>query len=220
MVLAKGLRKTYRKAGIDIPALRSIDLRVEPGEAVAIMGPSGSGKTTLLNILGLLDRPDEGTYEIRGKDLLTLSDREASEWRGRHIGFVFQSFNLLPELTAWQNVALPMRYARVPPAKRRAKALAILEELGLGDRAQHRPAELSAGQEQRVALARALVTEPALVLADEPTGNLDTETQGEVLDLLFGVTEKGVTLIVVTHDPEVASRADRTVHMKDGQRMP
>jgi putative ABC transport system ATP-binding protein len=207
--------KAYRRGGAEVRALDGVDLEVRRGEWLAITGPSGSGKSTLLHLLGLLDRPTEGKVVFDGRDVGGLSDAEASRLRGRAIGFVFQDFHLLPEETALRNVMLPLLYAGVRGARERAAA--ALEAVGLRERAEHRPGELSGGEQQRVAVARALVKEPLLVLADEPTGNLDSATGTRVMDLLADLHRRGITLVVVTHEAAVAERAGRRVAMRDGR---
>lgn len=204
-----------------VHALRGVSLAVEPGELVAIIGPSGSGKSTLLHLLGALDRPTTGTVRFAGQDVATLSDTALARLRNREIGFVFQQFHLLGRTSAVHNVALPLVYASVPKAGRLARAQAALESVGLGHRMGHRPAQLSGGEQQRVAIARALVTEPRLLLADEPTGNLDTATGAEVIAQLGRLgAERGLALVVVTHDPEVAAMTSRQLHMRDGVLLP
>ena len=198
-------------------ALRGVDLEIQRNEYVAIMGPSGSGKSTLLNLLGLLDRPDAGSYHLEGRDVTTLSPDEQAEVRSRRIGFVFQSFHLVPRLTAAENVALPMMLAGIPAAERTARVAQALKDFGLDQRADHRPDQLSGGQRQRVAIARATIMQPAVLLADEPTGNLDRATGDDVIHLLEGLNERGMTLIVVTHDQKIGSRAQRQLMMEDGE---
>jgi putative ABC transport system ATP-binding protein len=199
-----------------VHALHELDLTVMPGEYVAVMGPSGSGKSTLLNLVGLLDRPSAGTYRLEGRDVTTLSPEDQARLRSTRIGFVFQSFHLIPRLTAGENIALPMMLAGIPAAERAGRVRQALEDYGLTDRAEHRPAQLSGGQRQRVAIARATIMQPALILADEPTGNLDRATGEEVVRLLEGLNARGVTLIVVTHDPALGGRARRRIDMEDG----
>ncbi|WP_135821723.1 ABC transporter ATP-binding protein [Halostella litorea] len=211
-----GVRKTYR-VGEPVHALDGVDLTLPRGSYTAVMGPSGSGKSTLLNLVGCLDTPTEGTVAVGGTDVTALSEGARTDLRGDEIGFVFQTFNLMPRLTARENVAMPLVFQGVPAAERERRATAILDRVGLGDRGDHRPNELSGGQRQRVALARALVTEPTLVLADEPTGNLDTETGATIMDLLDEIHADGNTLLVVTHERHIAERAERIVHLLDGR---
>ncbi|MDB4975035.1 MAG: transporter related protein [Myxococcaceae bacterium] len=217
MIVVERLSKHYQAGESIIRVLDDVSFRVQRGEYVAIMGASGSGKSTLLNVLGLLDRYDSGRYRLDQHDTRDLPDAAAARLRNRTIGFVFQSFHLLPQKRAWENVALPLVYAGVPRAERRARAHALLERLGLGARVDHLPSQLSGGQRQRVAIARALVTDPGLVLADEPTGNLDSDTTAEVLTLLREIHEQGRTVVLVTHELEVAGAADRVVVVRDGR---
>jgi putative ABC transport system ATP-binding protein len=217
MISIEGLEKHYQMGDALVKALDGVSLTIDEGEFVAIMGPSGSGKSTLMNILGCLDRPTSGSYSLRGTNVATLDDDRLAEVRNKEIGFVFQTFNLLPRLTAVENVALPLSYASVAKPVRLARAHAKLELVGLTDRSAHRPNELSGGQRQRVAIARALINEPAMILADEPTGNLDSKTAREILGLLQELNDKGHTVVMVTHDAEVAANAKRTIHVRDGK---
>ncbi len=218
IVCAEGLRKTYRAHGLELDALRDVDFSVAHGEMVAVMGPSGCGKTTLLNCLAGLDTIDAGRVVIDGVDLASLSDARRADYRAQRMGFIFQNFNLLPILSAVENVELPLLLLRVSPRQARKRARALLDAVGLSQRERHRPAELSGGQRQRVAIARALVNEPAIVWADEPTGNLDTEAADEVMSLLMRLNrERGQTLVVVTHAPDVSARAHRLIRMRDGR---
>src|SRR5258705_2553157 len=208
--------RVYAMGRMEVPALADVSLEVHPGEFVAIVGPSGSGKTTMMNILGCLDRPTSGTYRLAGSPVAELDDDGLAKLRSRSIGFVFQSYNLLPRTTALDNVATPLLYQGVSRRDRAARATAALERLGLGDRLDHEPTELSVGQHQRVAVARALVTEPALILADEPTGNLDSASGRDVLAVLRELHAAGRTIVLITHDAEVAAAAQRQVHIRDG----
>ena len=216
IVRATRLRKIYRAAS-DVEALRGVDFEVERGEMVAVVGPSGSGKTTLLNCLSGLDRFDDGNVVVEGADLATMSDRERTAYRRRHMGFVFQAFNLLPVLTAVENVEVPLLLQGVEGREARRRSLDMLETLGLANRAQHHPDQLSGGEQQRVAVARALVHRPAVVWADEPTGNLDTEVTQVIVELLVRMNTDGQTIVLVTHNPLVAERAVRVVRMRDGR---
>lgn len=213
---AVDIHRDYAMAGDAVHALRGLSLSVAEGDYVAIVGPSGCGKSTLLNLLGALDRPSRGAVRVRGQDVAQLNDREATDFRLRSVGFVFQRFHLLPMLTAAENVALPMAEAGVPARERLARAAELLTYVGLGGRTAHRPTQLSGGEQQRVAIARALANKPALMLADEPTGELDARTGAEIIALFEQLNRDGTTLVVVTHDEELAQAARRVVHMKDG----
>ena len=214
----RDIRKVYYKpdGSVLVEALRGVSIKVRAGEAVAIMGASGSGKSTLMNLLGCLDRPTSGAYFLDGKDVATMEDDELSRVRGQKIGFVFQAFNLISELTTVENVEVPLFYQGVSRRQRRERAVAKLEQVGLGDRMGHRPRELSGGQQQRVAIARALVTDPAVIMADEPTGNLDSKTGVQILDLFDELHQLGMTILVVTHDERVADRCQRIIKLHDG----
>ncbi len=216
IVHLEDLWKIYRLATTTVPALRSISLSIRQGEYVAIMGKSGSGKSTMLNILGCLDRPTHGRYWIGGRDVSSLSDNELSDVRNRSIGFVFQSFNLVQQLTILENIEVPLFYQGVPRRVRRERSRHLAEILGLGDRSSHRPRELSGGQQQRVAIARALANDPLIILADEPTGNLDSSTTGEILALFGELNANGKTIIIVTHEDDVAAQAGRVIVLADG----
>ncbi|MEZ6930358.1 ABC transporter ATP-binding protein [Aeromonas sp. S16(2024)] len=216
LIRLEAVSRRFTLGGTEVAALAQVSLRVAEGEYLAVMGPSGSGKSTLLNVLGLLDRPDEGCYWLGGEDTATLSEPALARLRGQRIGFVFQSFHLISRLTARENVELPLMLCGVPPAERHSRSQHLLEELRLDNRADHRPAELSGGQRQRVAIARAMA--PRLILADEPTGNLDSRSGEEVITLLEGLNrEQGMTLVVVTHDPRLGERAGRRLSMDDGR---
>ncbi len=210
------VRKTYATGSIEVEALRGIDLVVPEGDYVAIMGPSGSGKSTLMHILGALDIPTSGAYRLAGVDVGGMDEEDLADVRNRRIGFVFQQFNLLATLTAWRNVELPLVYAGVPRKERRRRAIEALERVGLGDRVDHKPTELSGGQQQRVSVARALVTDPDLILADEPTGNLDSTSTRDVLSLFKELHDQGRTVVLITHEREVANEAARVVFIRDG----
>jgi putative ABC transport system ATP-binding protein len=218
IIYMRGVHKSYAMDGVSVHALRGIDLEMQRGEFLAIMGPSGSGKSTLMNVLGCLDIPDQGEYRLNGQDVTRLSMDELALLRNRELGFVFQNFNLLSRTSALENVETPLIYAGINKHQRRQQALDMLQRMGLGDRVQHLPNQLSGGQQQRVAIARALVTHPSVLLADEPTGNMDTATSGEFLALLEGLNrDEGLTILLITHEPEVAARAQRSLTLRDGK---
>jgi putative ABC transport system ATP-binding protein len=217
MIELKDITKTYRMGDVDFTVLFGVSLSVRSGELIAIMGPSGSGKSTIMNIIGCLDRPTSGSYRFEDREISAMTDDELASIRNVKIGFVFQTFNLLPRFSALKNVEVPLIYSGVPARQRRERAVPQLEKVGLADRMQHRPTELSGGQQQRVAIARALVNNPTLLLADEPTGNLDSRSGGEILNILTALNEQGTTIIIVTHDPNVAARCKRIITVKDGQ---
>ncbi|MCK9419523.1 MAG: ABC transporter ATP-binding protein [Nitrospirae bacterium] len=217
MINLKDITKTYRMGEVDFTVLSNVSLSVRKGELIAIMGPSGSGKSTIMNIIGCLDRPTSGSYRFEDREISAMSDDELASIRNVKIGFVFQTFNLLARFSALKNVEVPLIYSGVPARVRKERAVPMLEKVGLADRIQHKPTELSGGQQQRVAIARALVNNPPLLLADEPTGNLDSRSGEEILKLLTGLNEQGVTVIIVTHDQNVAARCKRIVNVKDGQ---
>lgn len=212
----RDIKKIYRMGGQELAALNGINLDIKRGEFAALMGPSGSGKSTLMNILGCLDRPTVGSYELEGKEVAHLSDDELAVMRNKHIGFVFQNFNLLSRISSLENVALPLVYAGVGASERRKRAQEVLEAVGLGDRAEHLPNELSGGQRQRVAIARALVNNPEIIMADEPTGNLDTKSTKEIMEIFQEMHGRGKTIILVTHEPEIAVCANRQLLVRDG----
>ena len=213
----EGVSRIYDMGRVQVIALRDVNLTIEAGEFVAVLGPSGSGKSTLMNLIGCLDRPTTGTYRLGGQDVAMLTGDDLATVRGRNVGFVFQSYDLLPRTSALENVATPLMYQAVGRRERLARAQAVLERLGLGDRLDHHPNELSGGQQQRVGIARALVTDPPIILADEPTGNLDTVSGADVLALFRQLHRTGRTVILITHDADVASHADRQVHVRDGR---
>ncbi len=218
VVDAKDITKVYQMGEVEVHALRGLTVQIAPGEVLSIMGPSGSGKSTLMNILGCLDRPTSGEYSLNGESVATLTDDQLADIRNRGVGFVFQSFNLLPRQTALANVELPLRYSALNGRNRKQVATEALEAVGLGDRIKHKPNELSGGQMQRVAIARALVNDPAIIMADEPTGNLDSKSGDEIMHLLRKLNEeRGTTLIIVTHDPEIAELTDRVISLYDGR---
>lgn len=212
----RDIKKIYKMGGQELAALNGINLDIKRGEFAALMGPSGSGKSTLMNILGCLDRPTVGSYELEGKEVAHLSDDELAMMRNKHIGFVFQNFNLLSRISSLENVALPLVYAGVGGSERRKRAQQVLEAVGLGDRAEHMPNELSGGQRQRVAIARALVNNPEIIMADEPTGNLDTKSTKEIMEIFQEMHGRGKTIILVTHEPEIAVCANRQLLVRDG----
>lgn len=218
MIEVKDLTKIYHMGSVEVPALQGVSFSLERGEVVAIMGQSGSGKSTLMNILGCLDLPSSGEYLLEGRSIAGMSDDELATIRNQKIGFIFQQFNLLPRMTVRRNAELPLLYNGGKPENEiRQRSEAILQAVGLGDRMEHRPTELSGGQQQRVAIARALINEPALILADEPTGNLDSHTGEEIMNLLLGLNKQhGLTLVIVTHDPNIASRTQRVIRLRDG----
>ena len=213
----QNIYKDYQQEKLVVPVLKDVSLTVEEGEYVAIMGPSGSGKTTLMNIIGCLDRPTSGTYELAGENVLNLKDRELSDLRLKSIGFVFQSFQLMPRESAVENVALPLSYAGVRKKERRDRATKALERVGLGDRVNFRPTQLSGGQKQRVAIARAMVNHPKILLADEPTGALDSKSGEQIMELFDSLNEEGVTIVMITHDPKIAAKAKRIIRIIDGE---
>ncbi|WP_434511280.1 ABC transporter ATP-binding protein [Desulfitobacterium sp. AusDCA] len=216
MISLKGIKKIYSTGDIEVAALRGVDLHIDAGEFVAITGPSGSGKSTMMNILGCLDRPTAGEYFLDGADVAQATGTQLAEIRNRKIGFVFQGFNLLPRTTALENVELPMLYAGVPAKERRERAIHALESVGLGERIHHRPKELSGGQQQRVAIARAVVTQPAIILADEPTGNLDTKSSIDVMAIFQKIHSEGNTVLIITHEPEIVQYTRRVIYFRDG----
>jgi putative ABC transport system ATP-binding protein len=217
MIKLAGISRIFTMGDQEVRALNNINLAIDPGEYLSVMGPSGSGKSTLLNIIGLLDHPTQGTYRLEGRDVTALSEGEQAKVRRERIGFIFQSFHLVPRLTAAENIELPLVLEGLPPAERQARVKAALQQTDLVDRARHRPAELSGGQRQRVAIARATILSPAVLLADEPTGNLDHKTGAEVVELLEELHHAGTTVIVVTHDRELGGRAHRRIQMRDGE---
>jgi putative ABC transport system ATP-binding protein len=217
MIELSNIGKTYSMGKVDITVLSSISMSVRNGELIAIMGPSGSGKSTLMNIIGCLDRPTSGTYRFEDQEISALKDDELASIRNVKIGFVFQTFNLLPRFTAIKNVEVPLVYRGIPARQRKERAVPLLQQVGLSDRMYHKPTELSGGQQQRVAIARALVNHPPLLLADEPTGNLDSRSGADILNILTGLNRQGVTIMIVTHDKDIAARCKRIINLKDGQ---
>jgi putative ABC transport system ATP-binding protein len=216
MIQFSSVNREFEVGEERVHALRNIDLEIKDGEYAAIMGPSGSGKSTMLNILGLLDRADQGRYFLNGEDTTLLTEKKRASLRRRQFGFIFQSFHLVPRMTAAQNVELPLNLDGVPPRERRQRVSDALDTMGLSDRAHHRPSQLSGGQRQRVAIARATITQPGVLLADEPTGNLDTKSGQEVIQALEALNQRGITLIIITHNPAIGDRARRRIHMQDG----
>ena len=216
MLKLKGIHKSYQQGSQEFPILKGIDLHVKEGDFLAIMGPSGSGKSTLMNIIGCLDKANAGSYHIEGTDVSNLSDNQLSDLRNQKIGFVFQNFNLMPKLTACQNVELPLTYMKIPKKERRERAMEMLRLVGLEERSAFKPMELSGGQKQRVAIARALVTNPSFILGDEPTGALDTRTSVQIMELFKQFNEAGKTIVIITHEPEVAQMCKKTVVLRDG----
>ena len=212
----EGIRKVYKTGKVEVEALKGIDLAIDSGEFVAIVGPSGSGKSTLMNLIGCLDTPTSGDYRLSGETVAGLSRDQLADIRNRRVGFIFQNFNLLPHITALENVEMPMLFGGVSARERRRRANDLLERVGLGDRVEHKPTELSGGQMQRVAIARALAMEPAIVLADEPTGNLDTSSGSDIMDVFSDLSAQGRTLVIITHDAALANRAERIVEIQDG----
>ncbi|MFL0247531.1 ABC transporter ATP-binding protein [Candidatus Clostridium stratigraminis] len=217
MIEVKDIVKKYVTGDIDFTALKNINLKIEKGEFTAIMGPSGSGKSTFMNILGCLDRFDSGKYILNGNEVTNLNDKELAYIRNKEIGFVFQAFNLLPRMNILENVELPMTYAGIPAKQRREKAMTALDKVGLSDRIKHRPNEISGGQKQRVAIARAIVNDPAVIMADEPTGNLDTKSSIEIMRIFQELNNEGATVIMVTHEPDIAMHCKRIVRFRDGE---
>lgn len=216
MIVLRDIRKSYILPKVTIEVLKGIDMEIAEKELVALMGPSGSGKSTLLNIIGCLDRPTSGTYLLLDVDVSQKTDNELAEIRNRKIGFVFQSFNLLPRFPAWKNVEMPLLYGGVSAGERKQRAMEILAKVGLSDRAEHYPNELSGGEQQRVAIARALINNPAIILADEPTGNLDSHSGNEIIEIFKGLNKEGVTILIVTHEKEIAEQAGKIITIKDG----
>ncbi|TQV89167.1 ABC transporter ATP-binding protein [Aliikangiella coralliicola] len=217
MIRVRGISKTYQMGNTLVKALDGVDLHIPQNEFVAIMGPSGSGKSTLMNILGCLDQPDNGSYQLAGEEVASIDDDQLASLRNRSIGFVFQTFNLQARRTALENVMLPLRFSNCPKVEARERATQILSKVGLAERAHHRPSELSGGQRQRVAIARALINQPEIILADEPTGNLDSKTTEEIMNLFHHLHQQGQTIVVVTHEDEIAQHAQRVVTLRDGK---
>ncbi len=216
MIILKHIYKSYFMGEIDVPALKDVNLHVKPHEFVSVLGPSGSGKSTLMNIIGCLDIPDSGEYMLDGQNVANCTDNELSEIRGEKIGFIFQQFNLIPELTAYENVEMPLLYRKISKAERHERVVRTLRQVGLENRMQHKPTQLSGGQQQRVAIARVLASEPSIILADEPTGNLDSASGKEIMEIIKGLWKKGHTIVLITHDINVANQAQRKVYVCDG----
>lgn len=219
MIVVENMTKIYKSGENEVAALKDVNLHIKAGEFVAIMGPSGSGKSTLMNILGCLDKPTSGEYYLEGKSISQLDSRQLAYVRNKKIGFVFQNFNLLPRMNALRNVEIPMIYAGIPPGERRKRAMEALKSVGLGDRWHHKPNELSGGQRQRVAIARALINSPRIILADEPTGNLDSKSGAEIMEIFAELHRKGTTIVLVTHEDEIARYAQRVVFFRDGRKV-
>ena len=217
MIRLKHIYKSYNMGEVEVPALRDVDLHVKPHEFVSVLGPSGSGKSTLMNIIGCLDIPDSGEYYLDGEDVANCTENELSEIRGVKIGFIFQQFNLIPELTAYENVEMPLLYRKISKAERHERVMKTLKQVGLEDRIHHKPTQLSGGQQQRVAIARVLAAEPSIILADEPTGNLDSASGKEIMDIIKGLWKEGHTIVLITHDINVANQAERKVFVHDGK---
>ena len=217
MMELRGICREYEVGGETVHALDHVDLTIKPGEYISIMGPSGSGKSTLLNVLGLLDRPNSGTYLLQGEDVSQMDDDSLAEHRQKHIGFIFQFFHLIPRLSAQENVELPLVLLGTSPRERRERASAVLKSVGLGHRVGHRPDQLSGGERQRVAIARAIIMQPAYLLADEPTGNLDSKSGGEIMQIIEQLNRDGIALLIVTHDPIIGNRAQRHLNLRDGK---
>lgn len=217
MIRLKHIYKSYRLGEIEVPVLQNVNLHVKPREFVSILGPSGSGKSTLMNIIGCLDIPDRGDYILDGESVANCTENELSEIRGKKIGFIFQQFNLLPDLTAYENVEMPLLYHRISPAERHERVMRTLDQVGLTERLGHKPSQLSGGQQQRVAIARVLASQPSIILADEPTGNLDSASGKEIMDIIRGLWQAGNTIVLITHDIHVADQAQRKVYVHDGK---
>ena len=216
MIKLKHIYKSYSMGEVEVPALRDVNLHIKPHEFVSVLGPSGSGKSTLMNLIGCLDVPDSGEYNLDGENVADCSENELSEIRGEKIGFIFQQFNLIPELTAYENVETPLLYRKLSKAERHARVMKTLKQVGLEDRMNHKPTQLSGGQQQRVAIARVLAAEPSIILADEPTGNLDSASGKEIMEIIRGLWQDGNTVILITHDLSVANQAERKVYVRDG----